>query len=59
LIVVYIVWGSTYLAIRITVSGGGGFPPFTMGLWRVLLAGGYCCCGLGCAGSASAPRAVS
>ena len=40
LLVVYIMWGSTYLAIRITVSGDGGFPPFTMGLWRVLLAGG-------------------
>jgi drug/metabolite transporter (DMT)-like permease len=35
---VYIVWGSTYLAIRITVSEGGGFPPFTMGLWRISLA---------------------
>lgn len=37
--IVYIVWGSTYLAIRIAVREGSGFPPFTMGAMRVLLAG--------------------
>lgn len=38
--VVYIVWGSTYLAIRVAVREGSGFPPFTMGAMRVLLGGG-------------------
>ncbi|MEW6182749.1 MAG: EamA family transporter [Bacillota bacterium] len=40
LFVVYIVWGSTYLAIRVAVREGAGFPPFTMGCTRMLLAGG-------------------
>ncbi len=40
LIVVYTVWSSTYLAIRIGVREGSGFPPFTMGLMRVAVAGG-------------------
>ncbi len=39
LLVVYIVWGSTYLAIRVGVREGSGFPPFAMGGTRVLLAG--------------------
>lgn len=39
LMVVYIVWGSTYLAIRVAVREGSGFPPFTMGLIRMILAG--------------------
>ena len=39
LLVVYIVWGSTYLAIRVAVREGAGFPPFTLGLSRVLPAG--------------------
>ena len=38
LVVVYIVWGSTYLAIRVAVREGAGFPPFTMALMRVLVA---------------------
>lgn len=38
--VVYIVWGSTYLAIRVAVREGAGFPPFTMGAMRVLVGGG-------------------
>jgi len=38
LVVVYIVWGSTYLAIRVAVREGGGFPPFIMAAMRVLLA---------------------
>jgi drug/metabolite transporter (DMT)-like permease len=40
LIVVYIVWGSTYLAIRVAVREGSGFPPFTMGVSRAWVAGG-------------------
>ncbi|SHK03173.1 EamA family transporter [Desulforamulus aeronauticus] len=39
LFVVYIVWGSTYLAIRVAVMDGGGFPPFTLGAMRLLIAG--------------------
>jgi drug/metabolite transporter (DMT)-like permease len=40
LFVVYIVWGSTYLAIRVAVREGAGFPPFTMAAMRVLVASG-------------------
>lgn len=40
LTVVYIVWGSTYLAIRVAVREGSGFPPFMMGAMRVILGGG-------------------
>lgn len=36
LFVVYFVWGSTYLAIRVAVREGSGFPPFAMGAMRVL-----------------------
>jgi len=39
LLVVYIVWGSTYLAIRIAVQGDGGFPPYILGGMRVVAAG--------------------
>lgn len=39
LFVVYIVWGSTYLAIRIAVQEGSGFPPFLMAASRALFAG--------------------
>ena len=39
LLVVYFVWGSTYLAIRVAVREGAGFPPFALGAMRVLLAG--------------------
>jgi drug/metabolite transporter (DMT)-like permease len=39
LLVVYVVWGSTYLAIRIAVREGAGFPPFSMGAMRILAAG--------------------
>lgn len=39
LFVVYLVWSSTYLAIRIAVREGSGFPPFTMGLMRAILGG--------------------
>src|SRR4051812_45606260 len=36
--IVYIVWGSTYLAIRITVQT---LPPFLAGAVRFLVAGGF------------------
>ena len=39
LLVVYIVWGSTYLAIRVGVRPGSGFTPFVFGAMRVLTAG--------------------
>jgi drug/metabolite transporter (DMT)-like permease len=39
LLVVYIVWGSTFLAIRVAVRPGSGFPPFWMGTSRVLTGG--------------------
>lgn len=35
---VYVVWGSTYLAIRIAVRPEGGFPPFHLALLRVAAA---------------------
>ena len=38
LLVVYLVWGSTYLAIRMAVREGAGFPPFMMAFMRVLVA---------------------
>jgi len=36
--VVYLVWSSTYLAIRVAVRDGAGFPPFSMALMRVVAA---------------------
>jgi drug/metabolite transporter (DMT)-like permease len=36
--IVYLVWSSTYLAIRLTVRPGAGFPPFAMAGLRSLLA---------------------
>jgi drug/metabolite transporter (DMT)-like permease len=39
LLVIYIVWSSTYLAIRVAVHQGTGFPPFTLGALRVTIAG--------------------
>lgn len=38
-LVVYLVWGSTYLAIRFGVREGSGFPPFSLGAARYLTAG--------------------
>lgn len=38
LFVVYVVWGSTYLAIRIAVREDSGFPPFLLGASRTLAA---------------------
>ncbi len=37
--VVYLVWGSTYLAIRVAVREGSGFPPFAMGATRLPISG--------------------
>lgn len=39
LFIVYIVWGSTYLAIRVAVREGSGFPPLYMGGSRLVIAG--------------------
>jgi len=37
-LLVCIVWGSTYLAIRIAVREGSGFPPFYMAGTRIIIA---------------------
>jgi drug/metabolite transporter (DMT)-like permease len=39
LLVVYLVWGSTYLAIRVAVKDQGGFTPFILGFTRVVAGG--------------------
>jgi drug/metabolite transporter (DMT)-like permease len=39
LFIVYVVWGSTYLAIRVGMRPGSGFTPFFFGAMRVLIAG--------------------
>ncbi len=39
LFIVYFVWGSTYLAIRIGIRSGAGFEPFWFGGMRVFTAG--------------------
>lgn len=39
LFIVYLVWSSTYLAIRFAVREGAGFPPFTLGFMRAALGG--------------------
>lgn len=39
LLVVYLVWGSTYLAIRVGVRPGSGFTPLILGVYRVVTAG--------------------
>ncbi len=39
LAVVYVVWSTTYLAIRIAVRPDSGFPPFTMAGLRIVVAG--------------------
>lgn len=38
LVVTYVLWGSTYLAIRVAVREGAGWGPFWMGASRVLVA---------------------
>lgn len=37
--IVYVVWGSTYLGIRVAVRDGSGFPAFAMAGSRVFVAG--------------------
>ena len=37
LAIVYLLWGSTFLAIRVAVREGSGFPPFIMGGTRILV----------------------
>jgi drug/metabolite transporter (DMT)-like permease len=39
LLVVYVVWGSTYLAIRVAVREGSGFTPFMMAGMRAVASG--------------------
>jgi drug/metabolite transporter (DMT)-like permease len=39
LFVVYLVWGSTYLGIRVAVREGSGFPPFLMAAARTSIGG--------------------
>lgn len=39
LLAVYIIWGSTYFAIRVAIAPGG-FPPFLMAGMRFMVAGG-------------------
>ena len=39
LLAVYVIWGSTYFAIRIAITPNEGFPPFLMAGVRFLLAG--------------------
>jgi drug/metabolite transporter (DMT)-like permease len=39
LFTVYLIWGSTYLAIRLAVRPGAGIQPFTLGFGRMLVAG--------------------
>lgn len=39
LLVVYVIWGSTYFAIRVAVGEGSGFAPFSMAGSRVLIGG--------------------
>jgi len=39
LLILYVAWGSTYLAIRIAVDPVDGFPPFFLGMIRVFPAG--------------------
>ncbi len=41
LLIVYVVWGSTYLAIRVAVREGAGFPPFFMAMMRVAAASAF------------------
>ena len=36
--IVYMLWGSTFLAIRVAVREGSGFPPFIMAGTRILIA---------------------
>ena len=37
--IIYVVWGSTYLGIRITMAEGSGFTPFALGASRCAVSG--------------------
>lgn len=39
LLIVYVIWGSTYMAIRVGVQAGSGFTPFSLGFYRVITSG--------------------
>lgn len=52
---VYLIWGSTYLAIRFALEGG--FPPFLLGGIRFLIAGGLMFAFLRLRGEAAPTRA--
>jgi len=39
--VLYVVWSTTYLAIRLAVEEGSGFPPFGMAATRLVVAGAF------------------
>lgn len=39
LLLVYVIWGSTYLGIRYAVRHGSGFPPFSMAAARAIAGG--------------------
>lgn len=39
LLVLYVVWSTTYLAIKVAVAPGGGFPPWAMAGTRLFCAG--------------------
>jgi len=39
LLIVYVLWSSTFLAIRVAVIGQDGIPPFLMGTGRMFVAG--------------------
>lgn len=39
LLVLYVVWSTTYLAIKVAVEPGSGFPPWTMAGTRLVCAG--------------------
>ncbi len=41
LFIIYIAWGSTYLAIRVAVRDGSGIEPFMLGATRTLVAGSF------------------
>jgi drug/metabolite transporter (DMT)-like permease len=52
-----VVWGSTYLAIRVAVGPDGGFPPMWLGAIRTLTAGSLLVLGSAIAGKRARPAA--
>src|ERR1051326_1510311 len=41
LFVVYVIWGSTFVAMRAAVMGNSGFPPFSVGATRLGVASSF------------------